>query len=198
VIGTNEHYHLDLNHDGIADFTLVNSFSYSYLVSVEDLGSNGVAGIRHTGYAYALPAGANVGPALPFSGALMALYDPNGQSLTFGYWVNVRNRYLGLKFKIEGKTHYGWVRLNVKLVTDQGFTATLTGYAYETIPNKPIITGQTKGPDDDVGNDNPGASITNPVPDIPQPASLGALALGAPGLSIWRRRESVAGALGSN
>jgi hypothetical protein len=25
--------------------------------------------------------------------------------------------------------------------------ATLTGYAYETIPNKPIITGKTKGPD---------------------------------------------------
>jgi len=26
-------------------------------------------------------------------------------------------------------------------------SGTLTGYAYETIPNKPIITGQTKGPD---------------------------------------------------
>jgi hypothetical protein len=26
-------------------------------------------------------------------------------------------------------------------------SATLTGYAYETIPNKPIITGQTKSQD---------------------------------------------------
>jgi hypothetical protein len=26
-------------------------------------------------------------------------------------------------------------------------TATLTGYAYETIPNKPIIAGETNGPD---------------------------------------------------
>ena len=26
-------------------------------------------------------------------------------------------------------------------------TALLTGYAYETVPNKAIITGKTKGPD---------------------------------------------------
>ena len=26
-------------------------------------------------------------------------------------------------------------------------TATLTGYAYETVPNKAIIAGKTKGPD---------------------------------------------------
>ena len=25
-----------------------------------------------------------------------------------------------------------------------GYNATLTGYAYETIPNKPIVTGATK------------------------------------------------------
>jgi hypothetical protein len=27
-------------------------------------------------------------------------------------------------------------------------TATLTGYAYETIPNKPIIAGKIEGPDE--------------------------------------------------
>ena len=51
-----------------------------------------------------------------------------------------------LKFKIKGKIHYGWARLSVdNFVND--ITATLTGYAYETIPNKPIIAGRTKDPD---------------------------------------------------
>jgi hypothetical protein len=40
-------------------------------------------------------------------------------------------------------------------------SSTAIGYAYETIPNKPIVTGQTKGP------------------DVVEPATLGHLARGA-------------------
>jgi hypothetical protein len=65
--------------------------------------------------------------------------------------------------------------------------ARLTGYAYETIPNKSITTGQTKGPDNN-SIDEPIASLAAPTP---QPASLGMLALGASTLSIWRREESM-------
>jgi hypothetical protein len=53
-------------------------------------------------------------------------------------------------------------------------TGTLTGYAYETVANKPIIAGKTKGPD----------VITA------RPASLGHLAHGASGLSAWRAQSS--------
>ena len=142
----------------------------------------------------ALNPGARVGPKSRLkkgTGALVeAVFSSGDLSTTvFGPWQNVKNRYLGLKFKINDETHYGWARLNVELSKTE-ITATLTGYAYETIPNKPIIAGQTKGPDAGE-NDGPDASLTNPIPDIPQPASLGALALGAPGLSIWRRREWV-------
>jgi hypothetical protein len=80
-----------------------------------------------------------------------------------------KDRYLGLGFQITGKTHYGWARLNVK-VSKTAISATLTGYAYETIPNKPIIAGKTHGKD---------------VIAL-EPASLGALAAGAPGLHTWR------------
>jgi hypothetical protein len=66
---------------------------------------------------------------------------------------------------------------------DVPITATLTGYAYETIPGKLIIAGATKGPDDA----EPAASLNTP---IPIPATLGPLAMGAPGLSIWRRKET--------
>lgn len=110
-----------------------------------------------------------------------------------GNWLNVSNRYLGMAFRIKGKTHYGWARLSVKYQFLHGLTATLSGYAYETIAGKSIVARKTKGPDDDVEKP-PGAFLTNPIPDIPQPASLGALALGAPGLSIWRRKELVGAA----
>ena len=106
-----------------------------------------------------------------------------------GAWANggtgVKNRYLGLKFKINGKFHFGWARLTV---TTQGrnFTATLTGYAYETIPGKGIIAGKTKGPDE-IDGQSPSAAVSAPVQ---QSATLGVLALGTPGLSIWRREKS--------
>jgi hypothetical protein len=103
-----------------------------------------------------------------------------------GPWANggkgVKDRYLGIKFKISGKFHYGWTRITVT-TSARGFTGMiLTGYAYETIPGKSIIAGATKGPDDA----EPTASL-NPPTTVP--ATLGALAMGAPGLSIWRRKE---------
>jgi hypothetical protein len=67
----------------------------------------------------------------------------------------------------------------------RNFAVTLTGYAYETIPNKPIITGRTKGPED--STEEPNVSLTAA---IPKPATLGMLAMGAPALFIRRREET--------
>ncbi len=70
----------------------------------------------------------------------------------------------------------------------------LTGYAYETTPNKPIITGKTKGPDNasmkDPNDIGPGASVTRPTPDQRQPCTLGMLAFGAQGVALWRRKQN--------
>lgn len=77
----------------------------------------------------------------------------------------VENRYLGLKFVIRGEVRYGWARFSVTLGHQRQFDdviGTLTGYAYEAVPDKPITTGQIS--DTDV--------ITV------QPATLGGLALG--------------------
>jgi hypothetical protein len=110
-----------------------------------------------------------------------------------GPWVNggkgVKDRYLGVEFQINGRFHFGWARLTVKTQGTE-FTATLTGYAYETIPGKGIVAGQTKGTGESAV-EQPDAALTNPLPNIPQPATLGALALGSPGPSIWRREESL-------
>jgi hypothetical protein len=106
-----------------------------------------------------------------------------GSLCPWGRGVSVQ--YLGLKFLIKGKIHFGWARLGSFLFFPKP-AATLTGYAYETIPNKRIATGRTKGPDD-ASIEEPNAALALPTPE---PATLGALAMGAPGLSIWRRKES--------
>jgi hypothetical protein len=111
------------------------------------------------------------------------------KSSWFGQWFNggkgLKHHYLGLEFLINGKVHYGWARISVA-ISGKTFTTYLNGYAFENIPGKPIVAGQTKGPDENV--ERPDAALTAPTA---KPASLGALALGAPGLSIWRREESV-------
>jgi hypothetical protein len=94
-----------------------------------------------------------------------------------------------VKFSIRGKDHFGWARFITHSAPHP--SAELTGYAYETIPGKPIIAGATKGPDDG----EPTASFTM---HTPVPATLGTLAMGAPGLSIWRRKESAVAAPESN
>jgi hypothetical protein len=66
-------------------------------------------------------------------------------------------------------------------------SATLTGYAYETIPNKPIIAGKTRGTDEVSGVEHPSPASFSAADS--EPATLGLLAMGSPALSIWRRRE---------
>jgi hypothetical protein len=194
VISPNHSYHLDLNHDGIADFEIKNrTFTtdtiVATLVALPAQPHNRVVGAQtHIGVsyvpAYALRRGANVGPKQPFAGTLMAgsIYLAG----TWGRWINVSSRYLGLRFSVKGKIHYGWARLNVS-VHHARITATLTGYAYETIPNKPIITGKTRGRDE--VDPDATAAATSPAKTT-KPATLGVLATGTPGLSIWRRKES--------
>jgi hypothetical protein len=174
-------FNLDLNHDGIIDFTLRDKYftrsmsTFISALSAVPAAGNGVDGwtavqrglsstqMQH--YAFALKAGARIGGAQYFVGQQIAsvIAGPGG-SYYDGSWVNVRNRYLGLRFKIKGSTHYGWARLNVK-VQKLRVTATLTGYAYETVANRPIVVGQTE-PDPTAGATSLG-SLAKGWSDLP-------------------------------
>jgi hypothetical protein len=211
VIRTNHNYPLALNHK-LADFNIINtnctygsrcnSSTYARLeVGAASWPWSGNA-VESTGgnqyQAAALKAGARISGARRFiRGASMASQFVGlgvSHTRTLGRWVNVSDRYLGLKFKINGNFHYGWARLNVKVLRGQfKITAILTGYAYETIPNKAIIAGATEGPDDEA-QPAPAGIKTH----TPEPATLGMLALGAPGLAIWRREKPAAWAQQSN
>jgi hypothetical protein len=195
---------LDLNHDGIVDFRFKDVYEISRTAGFDHTGilsvvpanqGNKIEGYTRTNgnYASALRAGASIGPNARFTTGPNRMEeafidtgrDPQSSGLCFGTWPTRTNRYLGLQFLINGEVHFGWARLNV---TCRGLDvlATLSGYAYETVPNKPIIAGQTKGSDEESAI-GPEAAPTVPVP---KPAQLGLLALGSRGLSIWRREES--------
>lgn len=189
---------LDLNHDGIADFSFVNSFASNHSDAIWLLLRAGAKsqsneiwgqgsfyasfpgnGAGKYAFASALPADFKVGPRKSYfqnKHPWAMAFDVIGfsTSRTYGQWQYAQHRYLGLKFMISGQVQYGWARLSMHPIPNQGgFDATLTGYAYETVPNTPIITGKTKGP----------AVITL------EPASLGHLAQGATGISAWREKK---------
>jgi hypothetical protein len=194
IIGLGDTYQLDLNHDGMPDFILTNGYfcdsgCFYNLGGFGAGSSNGIAAGRLY-RARALRPGARIGFSRHFFPGNRPLVFVNvstsGKYYQGGYWINVSNRYLGLQFKIKGKFHFGWARLSVK-VQKAKITATLTGYAYETIPNKAILAGKTTGPDDS-GVEQPNhSSLTAPTRE---PATLGLLATGAHGLSIWRRESA--------
>jgi hypothetical protein len=198
-IPLNQFVFLDLNHDGMNDFRLYiqtsgsscgarndtcTPFDVASMAVSPQLKGNGAVG--NLPYASALRAGVSIGPKVHFNtsrGSMGAVEYVFGRQLKYwGQWADsgkpVDNRYLGLQFKIKGKIHYGWARFNVRIYRNPNSTvnAVLTGYAYETIPNKPIIAGRTKGSD--------GVAV--------QPASLGHLALGASAIPAWRVKPTAA------
>jgi hypothetical protein len=181
----NSHYRLDLNHDGITDFVFSDiscngscESSAGGALSIAPRGKNAVmvayqTSFRGSFFASALPAGVKIQANNRFKvdqAKMAATWRGPVSSGRSGRWLNVNNRYLGLRFSIKGKTHYGWARLDVSCGSSEWCNGLVTGYAYETIPNKPIVTGKTKGPD----------------VIIVQPVSLGHLAAGASAIPAWR------------
>jgi len=170
----NKDFYLDLNHDGINDFRFFleswnssGSFFRSLLVGPlghENAIYTSTSYGRRSCCAAALPKGVSVGPKSPFLGTFAVMYLSsccNEGQVRSGPWLHVTGQaYLGFKLAVKGRIHYGWARMG------QPRGTLLTGYAYETVPNKPIITGRTKGPD-----------VDTVQPDTAR-GSLGRLALG--------------------
>jgi len=138
--------------------------------------------------AAALLAGVKIGPSRPFVANSLAMWGDYGTSAghSFCPWKpsTPPKPYLGVKFvDTSGNVHFGWVRVSVS-----GISATIRGYAYETIPNKAILAGATQGADSNADLLGPSGDLN---PQAVGPASLGRLAQGAEALSAWRREDEV-------
>jgi hypothetical protein len=188
---------ISLNNDGITDFSF-SLYSFAYHSFFQDLavwpveGGAVVAAQNGKGlsYASALARGARIGPSAHFSSKLRANIEiAHGENFSsrysrklYGNWgSNPANHYLGVRFLIDGATHYGWIRLTVS-TQPAGFAATITGYAYETVANKRIFAGIPEG--------STSAAAEPKAESLGRP-SLGMLAAGADGLVLWRRDETL-------
>jgi hypothetical protein len=184
---------LDLNNDGIADFKLTN-FSYLtegigtfFLAIAPAQSGNGVLPITSNQkiVAAALSSGHDIGAKNSFLKNNAQLYMARNKFNTargsyYGQWLSVEYAYLGLKFVINGQPHYGWAQ--VKFGSTGGFlSASLSGYAYETIANHPIKAGEKSGTDNE---STAGTAIVGG--EAPRVPTLGTLAAGACCLSYWR------------
>ena len=181
---------VDLNNDGINDFALHAICTYSHpgssgTFSYAQLTINPVVAGNHiwgqVPDVAALAAGVSVGSNGPFK-ANVYLMGADQTNAYYGQWAlrkgSIKNRYVGLKFLINGQVHFGWARLNVQIRSARTtcVQAVLTGYAYETVAGMPIVTGNTSGTE--------AASAG--------PGTLGRLAIGAAGLVAWRKERELA------
>lgn len=189
VIDHNEKMSIDLNNDGIADLAIReipwNVVGPGNSLQAVPLHKNGVQ-LGPYGYIGALSRGVEIGPSDSFFHAAALMFNCNTYLLSYhGSWafsssVQGGRHYLGIKFQINGETHYGWARLHVFFKGHgKGIIAQLTGYAYEARPNWPIRAG-------DEGQGGADSGEIFPQSDTQKPATLGALALGARGISLWR------------
>ncbi|SRR5579871_6273538 len=217
VVVTKKTIHIPLGTDGTPDYVRISmanngvdnvTFSFYQSGTYRHLNArvaNSGSAIRvGTGPAFdvyfgALRRGAIIGPSnAPSSfneGGIIEISDsaPAGSSKFFrGSWAgSPKNRYLGVRFLINGQTHYGWIRLTVTTNPKPHtaiMSATITGYAYETVPNKAIAAGTAAIAAS--ATHNPTAEVQTPKSTVRQGPSLGMLAAGADALPIWRREET--------
>jgi len=190
---------LDMNHDGTNDFSFygmsvsrrsISTFGFRLTASPAAQG-NGIWGMEsneHTSCAARVQKGTRIGQKRRFESNRVVLFDwsggPNGGTAYCPWAGKNGTAYLGLKFTVKGKTHFGWARLKVEFFNGAGVV--LTGYAYETIANKAIVAGATADAD-------ASSAVLSPVPrpaPASEPVTLGTLAMGFPRIAIWRREES--------
>jgi hypothetical protein len=187
---------------GTTEFTLANNVFPSSYGGSETLGVTAVSGAGVVGHwdrsqrvnvVAPLRFGAAIGPANQFEAGkqLLAIaWDFRDFTFVGGPFANTADRFLGLKFELNGQVHYGWAGFSFveAHVFETSVTALLTAWAYETEPNMPIYAGQS--------SDSPRESRLLPSSGSPketatvQPATLGVLALGSLGLDVWRKREN--------
>jgi hypothetical protein len=184
VVNRGQKKTIDFNNDGIADAVVYE------IPSHVDLGipSNAVkasayiplGGIQtYFGFLGALGFGGKIGDSAQFVRKGIMENVSLGGFLYTGGWEYYYDhaRYLGVRFGISGAVHYGWVRIKTKTQYYKGnVRVEISGYAYETEPNRGIRAGDTG---ENGAEFEPSSEVMPPGDPSLNKLTLGALALGA-------------------
>jgi hypothetical protein len=179
---------IDLNGDGITDlsFKLIDTYHGAFQWVYPAAGNALAFGsVNHSSGPLPLPLLTRIGWKSPFQkrdGILTGVDGCHSTCYHIGIWQNQTNKYMAIRFLIDGKTHFGWMRLTV----GASLTGYATGYAYETIADEPIIAGKTTGSGVEISSVPP--AVTTALPGK-QFQCLGVLARGVDGVAIWRRER---------
>lgn len=141
-----------------------------------------------------LASGASVGPGARFakgaSYGLIFTFTPSYGATSRHHRGNLQfgqTNYFGFKFLVAGNLHYGWVRLESSIVSGHtpSIRTKVMEYGYESTPDTTILAGSCSS----ASNRRVSANEARMMGETPQPFSLGVLALGAPGMTLWRTEE---------
>jgi hypothetical protein len=169
IAGSNStnHYGLDFNNDGIIDFTFSVYIGASgscggaggFLVSYIEVNPAGVGNAiaESNSFPSILDSLSTIGDSLSSWSAsnnqilTYSFFNPGSgdidgggfrcSSYRKGEWAG-QSKYAGFKFEIAGHSYFGWARLKVNGIGIPSLT--VMSYAYNSIPNQPILAGQTK------------------------------------------------------
>ncbi len=183
-------YEIDVDQDGTYDFAFsANSYFSSRgqdrrLTAAGLNPSASMVDLRVGGAVAALRGQEGIKPSNYFraTGSMAGTSD----GFRFGVWQNVRDRYVGVKFLIGGQVHFGWIGFRAVSVSGGGTNAAFFGYAYETVPNKPIRAGDTGS-----------LQVTEVTPEANLPAkpveqtTLALMATGFSAMPEVRRRAAI-------
>ena len=149
-------YYLDLNNDANSDFILnvytVKTMQSTYSsVSASPLNGNAVKDTLVSAVNVSIPLEFN--DVIDSNILLQQTWQTSGyhklraraSAINSGLWNVGSDNYLGLRLLQSGQTYYGWVRLSVSMpVGGPGAFATVNirDYAYNSIPNQPILAGE--------------------------------------------------------
>jgi len=173
-------YNIDLNHDGVADLYLEpitegcgseTRFCFQFLDAYPLGASTGFVAATSGDDASALQTGAIIGSQDAFTQNKTLVFS-SGSGNYGGNFRGVRDRFLGVRFLISDQVHYGWVAFR-HVDGNVGF---LSGWAYETEPNKAIIAGDR------------GVCVESAEIKAAQPTGLELLAMGHVAVAERQRR----------
>lgn len=215
--GSTQYEPFDMNGDGTVDLALfawaTTSPDGSETYSSAGINYGGNGSVVTGGNVRKLASGFNIGPNLSTSnGAALKWSSATGtdadvfkrktsSASNSGVWGNSNwddvappndAGLIGVRFQINGATHYGWVRLQIVYSEGEGreFGLDATQWAYESCPDTVIAAGVTTGgPDPCPGaGPGPGSATSVPVMGLPGLGLMG-LAMGGMGLGALRRRR---------
>lgn len=156
--------YLDMNADGITDFTIMafgtlsysgwltsNYYSNRALISPAD--KQAFAGYGMPGgyyYASIIDYGQTINdlmawvedetPAEVKTAELKRFYHTPATILESGNWGDQNGKFVAVRLRSPGTKYYGWIRMSV---SEKGDSITIHDFAYNTVSNAPINAGET-------------------------------------------------------